>query len=605
MLIPINQKGLSLIIAIFIILILAFMGVMFVSLIGTGSFTSVNDLQSAQALYVAEGGGEYAKNQFEKGTICGNLNYNNITLGQGTFTTTGAPFNPPIPVNLAANITAAATTIPLSADPVAAGYAPQGRIRIEDEEITYGGILGNSFINADRGVGGTTAAAHNTVDSYGVAVSALQNQCRITSTGIVGNAKRAAVVDVSGYASAGVSAFLDGSSTSVGIAETKIGSLKTLLAPGNNLIVVVVSFRNTVIGVGQYSEIAAGNLKLKRGATVLTSNQYLIRVGNNTAVATLGGSYYPQETQFLVYRENPALATACPTYDVTAQANNANTTAEVKMIVFNNVTNSSFVDGADVTLTTGAGATIATSAGIPAAGAGANVILAAVQLDNQANNNRSIAIGNLDLNKVGVGSLASNLYLINFSVANNTVNRGTGVLLMARDPGAALNQQYTVTGIASNNGAIHGQAKILVLNGLQSASLPSSSVASIAVSPAFSTLGTLNTLFPAAGDNIVIAANQYQNSSGAVQNIAAGNARILFGGVARSLSPYQIDFGSTAQSDDFAFGLIWHHTGAPLSPSYSVQSSASGNNVGGETKMMAIQLNINSIPLFGWRELYP
>lgn len=45
-----KSKGVSLIAAIFIIVILAFMGVMFVTLIGTGSLTSVNDMQSAQAL---------------------------------------------------------------------------------------------------------------------------------------------------------------------------------------------------------------------------------------------------------------------------------------------------------------------------------------------------------------------------------------------------------------------------------------------------------------------------------------------------------------------------------------------------------------------------
>lgn len=54
-----NQKGTSIIIAIFIIVIMAFMGVMFISLINTGTFSSINNLQSTQALYVAEGGAEY------------------------------------------------------------------------------------------------------------------------------------------------------------------------------------------------------------------------------------------------------------------------------------------------------------------------------------------------------------------------------------------------------------------------------------------------------------------------------------------------------------------------------------------------------------------
>jgi Tfp pilus assembly protein PilX len=56
-----SQSGVSLIAAIFIIVVLAFMGVMFVSLINTGSLTSVNDMQSAQAFSIAEGGVEHAK----------------------------------------------------------------------------------------------------------------------------------------------------------------------------------------------------------------------------------------------------------------------------------------------------------------------------------------------------------------------------------------------------------------------------------------------------------------------------------------------------------------------------------------------------------------
>jgi hypothetical protein len=56
-----NQNGVTIIAAIFIIVVLGFMGVMFLTMINTGSFTAVNDIQSAQALYVAEGGAEYAQ----------------------------------------------------------------------------------------------------------------------------------------------------------------------------------------------------------------------------------------------------------------------------------------------------------------------------------------------------------------------------------------------------------------------------------------------------------------------------------------------------------------------------------------------------------------
>jgi len=56
-----NQKGVSLIAAVFIIVVLAFMGVVFISFVNTSSFTAINDLQSMQAFSLAEGGVEYAQ----------------------------------------------------------------------------------------------------------------------------------------------------------------------------------------------------------------------------------------------------------------------------------------------------------------------------------------------------------------------------------------------------------------------------------------------------------------------------------------------------------------------------------------------------------------
>ena len=89
-----NNRGVSLIAAVFIIVVLAFMGVMFVSLINTSSFTVVNDMQATQALYVAEGGIEY-----EQRNLAQNFNwYRSVTdplyndppknLGGGSFTAT-------------------------------------------------------------------------------------------------------------------------------------------------------------------------------------------------------------------------------------------------------------------------------------------------------------------------------------------------------------------------------------------------------------------------------------------------------------------------------------------------------------------------------------
>lgn len=605
-----THRGVSLIAAIFIIVILAFMGVMFVSMISTGSLTAVNDLQSAQALYVAEGGTEYAENQFENGTICGNLNYNNITLGQGSFTTTGAPFT--ANSNLTSAITNADTVIPVGS---VAGFAPQGqgqgRIRIEDEEINYAGtsaVAANCapyaqpcFTGVDRGVAGTNAVLHNLNDTYGVAVSALQNQCRITSTGTVGSAVREVVVDVPGYASAAVSAFLDGTPTLISSAAmTKIGSLKTELATGNNLIVVVVALQNTS---GVVATINAGNFQLRKGAAILAQNQNLIRVVGTTVPVA---NNFPQETQFLLYRDNGAAA--YPTYDVVAQASaNNRISAKVKMVVFNNVPNSYFFDEpANVALlTTGTGASLSSRAtGLPA---GDNIILAAVQLYNNAGANRTIfgaittgGAGYLSLRRGGVNGtvLASNQLDIGLE-RNGNANESTGVLLIARDAGVAANQTYTVAGRASGNTEL-GEVKMLVFNGVPSAFLSTGRINPVPT--VVTTLGNLATTFPA-GHNIIIAGTQYWNAdAGNNRNIVTDQ---LVNGALTSANVTPIYLDISNQVDDYTTGLLLHHTGATANATYSWQSQASGANVQADTDMVAIHLDINSIPLFGWREVFP
>jgi len=178
-----NQKGCSIIAAVFIIVILAFMGVMFLTMVNTASFTSVNDLQSAQALNVAESGIEYALNQFWTGTSCNSLGYTNVALGAGSFTTTGTLYNPAAPATVSVVVNAGDAAISVTS---VNGYAPHGRIRIETEEILYGAldIPGNRFINVQRGAAGTTAAGH------AINRPVYQNECLIQSIGTVGNAKR-------------------------------------------------------------------------------------------------------------------------------------------------------------------------------------------------------------------------------------------------------------------------------------------------------------------------------------------------------------------------------------------------------------------------------
>jgi hypothetical protein len=163
-----NQRGVSIIAAIFIIVILAFMGVMFLSLINTSSVTAVDNLQSTQALQVAQGGIEYILNfgtfpNFSMGGVSKNL-------GAGQFLTS-------TPAYLTAAVNFGNTTISVNST---AGFYPgsvavPGWIIIDADTISYTGSTGNSF----TGVTSITAAhaIGNAVYPVASLTTALANNC--------------------------------------------------------------------------------------------------------------------------------------------------------------------------------------------------------------------------------------------------------------------------------------------------------------------------------------------------------------------------------------------------------------------------------------------
>jgi photosystem II stability/assembly factor-like uncharacterized protein len=170
-----SNRGVSVVSVVIMMLIMAAMGSVMVSLVATESDTSVRQMKTSQAQYVAEGGMEYALYQFKTGTACASLSYSNISLGAGMFSTTGTVYNPSS-TTLSGGINGSVTTIPVVST---TGYASHGRITIDSETIDYAGITATSFTGARRGANGTTAASH----SSGAAVP--QNQCMIRATGTV------------------------------------------------------------------------------------------------------------------------------------------------------------------------------------------------------------------------------------------------------------------------------------------------------------------------------------------------------------------------------------------------------------------------------------
>ena len=134
-----NQKGASIIAVIAIMLILAVMGAALVSLVTTGSDVSVNQLQSEQALNVAEGGKEYilANRTFP------NYSTQGATINLGVIGSNVSNFKVDTPTYLTVAVAIGNTTITVNDT---SGFAsPSGRIVIDSEVLAYTAKTATTF----------------------------------------------------------------------------------------------------------------------------------------------------------------------------------------------------------------------------------------------------------------------------------------------------------------------------------------------------------------------------------------------------------------------------------------------------------------------------
>ena len=90
-----DQRGIALIAAIFLLVVVAFVGVVFVSISSDSAAQSVNETFSNQAFYLASAGIESARAYLAiPGNVCSNINglaqFTNASLGSGQFTVTAS-----------------------------------------------------------------------------------------------------------------------------------------------------------------------------------------------------------------------------------------------------------------------------------------------------------------------------------------------------------------------------------------------------------------------------------------------------------------------------------------------------------------------------------
>ena len=181
------MRGNLMIAAVILIVIVGFLATTVATMAIVGLTSASRQIDSSKSFYIAKGGlerGIYAVafQNLPCTSVTGNANLTNISFGDGQFTVTGVNYAPSPAATLSAAITASSAIIPMS---TLVGYAPVGRVAIGSEFLNYGGTStscgGPAFCltGAQRGVEGSTAAAHNLGDTV------LQNQCTLTAQGAV------------------------------------------------------------------------------------------------------------------------------------------------------------------------------------------------------------------------------------------------------------------------------------------------------------------------------------------------------------------------------------------------------------------------------------
>lgn len=183
-----RHQGFLMFIAVILIVVLGLFGVSAVYLFSGGSLSSVDQLKTTQAMFIAEGALERAAHLLNITTdlsyrsSCSSIGSNAALPGgsstlldpPGTtsaYTVSGTAASPTTFTTLSSAITSSVTAIPVAST---TGYASKGQIMIDKELINYASTTATSFVGAIRGIGGTTAAAHASGAPIG------QYQCNLT-----------------------------------------------------------------------------------------------------------------------------------------------------------------------------------------------------------------------------------------------------------------------------------------------------------------------------------------------------------------------------------------------------------------------------------------
>lgn len=368
------------------------------------------------------------------------------------------------------------------------------------------------------------------------------------------------------------SVFTDGSSTAILTSATTLVSQATSFADSNNVIIAVCTFNNT----GTVKTIAAGGLILQNGSTTLASNANIIQTGNTSSRATVSYTF--------VYSDSGV--TASPTYNIKATANATGLNGECKIEVIHGLASPAFTDGTNYTSLPTSDTTLASAT---MTNAGDNVIITAIQIYNTASGSRTVPAGAAKITNGSGSTLASNQYVVD--VQSNTSGNlfSDGVLLIARDAGAAANSTYNAVASAPSNN-VNAQARILVLNGVDSIFTDGTSTALSNSSD--TTVASVATSF-AAGTNVIIAGNQIDNHTATTTiGVNATFQDVKNGSTVLTSNPFNILLGATGGVvESRGSGSMANDSGASANPTYNLTDRATtASSINGEAKLVALSL---------------
>lgn len=186
-----NQAGYFLLLAVIFIMVIGAMGSIIAYVFANQARLSVAQQNGLRAFYNAESALEIgtrlltmpsitgSPSRLSCANVTGTAQVTNAALNTGTFTLTTINSSPVSMVTtLNGALNALVTTIPVSST---SGFAPQGRIMIDKEQLDYTSISGNSFIGVIRGVNSTLASTHTTGARVG------QYQCSLDATSGIPN----------------------------------------------------------------------------------------------------------------------------------------------------------------------------------------------------------------------------------------------------------------------------------------------------------------------------------------------------------------------------------------------------------------------------------